>query len=308
MSKLNNYRTVTQADKFFSIYRYFLSEWLPLLPSPAYGWFLIAAQQRAVLPDGNSDVSPAALGQDIGVSAETIQKFLAHPLTRSFGGFRKDEGLIVDAPPLSPTHQAGLAAMLAAVPSLDLKQWVEQRNLRQLLTQSATEQSPLCLPGGMVWDVLKHVNQADIAPDTRQLCELIHHRIVHLSSFLMLTEYFRLKWVPLLGHEVAWLIALLRSQCFIADGTLVNTVSFEKQALARRLGISLDVLYEAIKSEHCHRFFSVVEQDESSISFEVQPWYGGEPLTPEDEAVLSQNKDGLPAGYVDFWTAFLDRK
>src|SRR5690606_28703766 len=46
-------------------------------------------------------------------------------------------------------------------------------------------------------------------------CDALYRRIVRTDKILVATQYFRTRWVPLLGPTRAWLILHLRARCYL---------------------------------------------------------------------------------------------
>jgi hypothetical protein len=123
------YNQIVQPDRVFTVSRYFLDYWLPLL-SPSLAWLIVAFRQRAFW-NGQRDwciVSQERIAREAGVSSRTARRqlssaymawFLAGQARRRF---RPDLGrkvydissyVVYQDDPLVPQHQAGLVALLA---------------------------------------------------------------------------------------------------------------------------------------------------------------------------------------------------
>ena len=125
------YTQIVQPERIFAVTDYFRRYWVPLLkPGPA--WLVVALRQRCFW-NGQSDwcvVSRERLAEESGVAVRTADGYLDLPLVGWFvtgrrprysrtkeGAKRRDwthYDLRLDEP-LTPAHQAGLAALAAEV-------------------------------------------------------------------------------------------------------------------------------------------------------------------------------------------------
>jgi hypothetical protein len=120
------------------------------------------------------------------------------------------------------------------------------------------------------------------------------------------TQYFRLKWRPLLGPMLSELIRELRQRCYFGKGkdpTRRNSFGVTYKQLAFALGVSERTLYRALERDETGRFKNeylnffikdmrvLKKYDEEKGKFINDKTqfviYLDEPLTPKDQARLS---------------------
>ncbi len=77
--------------------------------------------------------------------------------------------------------------------------------------------------------------------EVADLADQLSDRLLAPGDFILLRWYFLQNWLPLLGHDAAMLITLLRNQCFFNDetGEIRDSVWIHNglSTLAARLGI-----------------------------------------------------------------------
>ena len=92
-----------------------------------------------------------------------------------------------------------------------------------------------------VQDVVKSLVGRRLENDVADLADHLSDRLLAQGDFILLSWYFLQNWLPLLGHDAAMLITLLRNQCFFNDetGEIRDTVWIHGglSNLAARLGI-----------------------------------------------------------------------
>jgi len=92
-----------------------------------------------------------------------------------------------------------------------------------------------------VQDVVKSLVGRRLESEVADLADQLSDRLLAPGDFILLSWYFLQNWLPLLGHDAAMLITLLRNQCFFNDetGEIRDTVWIHGglPTLAARLGI-----------------------------------------------------------------------
>ncbi len=92
-----------------------------------------------------------------------------------------------------------------------------------------------------VQDVVKSLLGRRLEGEVADLADQLSDRLLAPGDFILLRWYFLQNWLPLLGHDAAMLITLLRNQCFFNDetGEIRDTLWIHNglSTLAARLGI-----------------------------------------------------------------------
>lgn len=112
------------------------------------------------------------------------------------------------------------------------------------------------------------------------------------------TQYFRRKWVPLLGASLAWVIMALRQHCYWSreTGEKRDWCLISQDELAAEAGISVATLKRLLKHEHAPRFIIDIthryrydpqkrKQVRRKSMYRIRM---DDPLTPEDEIKLKE--------------------
>ena len=207
--------------------------------------------------------------------------------------------IVMDAP-LAPVDQRGLAQFLTeqgaapGVSSAEIEPALEQLAGRQLgdlldlLDECASRFQP---PAS--WD--EHAFYPTVADvvlalgiqmngndgeGTRflDLCSRVQQALV--GQVYLGTQYFRQKWVPLLGHKLGLVVMQLRSMCFWNQDTLRDEVSIGTTRLAAASGCAAGWLRRAFKKPQAKQFFVVSGGPGRRPSFRVTLL---EPIAPQDE-------------------------
>lgn len=325
------YNQIVRPRQVFTISQYFLLHWLPLL-TPTSAWLIIALQQRSFWNHRQEwcVVSQDDLANDIGLTSRSLRDVAKRPYIDWFimpeQRYRYDAGkgrkvrdwkkysVYLDDP-LSPEHQAGLAALLQNIPFFALERVLEElinQPIGQLLSSlSAGQDTPSpCLAKGTVQAVAEFIFQTQLKDSHVQHCDELQRRIIGLSGrgpFLG-TQYFRLRWVPLLGCSLAWLVVLLRNDCYFDPKTQErrDQTTWRKVELARALGQTPRNLLNLIKHPHAGDFFEITDNTAQTLTFQVKLWQEREPLIPADRQKLVVNGYGIDpeSGQLDFWRLF----
>jgi len=118
-----------------------------------------------------------------------------------------------------------------------------------------------------------------------------YNQIVRPDDGFWASNYFRTKWVPLLGHRLAWLIIALRRRCHYS-GREWCEVSY--QELAAEIGVSRRTVIRLLQSEYARFFIQEVKQAHCYNPAKGKPMQKpnryrvqmDDPLTPEDQKRL----------------------
>jgi hypothetical protein len=122
--------------------------------------------------------------------------------------------------------------------------------------------------------------------EMRELCSELQRKIVAPEDQHVGTHYFRLNWVPLLGHLLAWKVVALRSRCYwnLETKELRDECEVWPRTLAEELGCSAKWVKSLSKRPYAGVFLQVLESGKKKpIKYWVQM---REPLTPDDQTVL----------------------
>jgi len=285
------YSATTRPDFRFVVSRYFIDEWVPLL-GPSLAWLIVGLRQQCFW-NRRRDwciVDKATLARETALDERTIERCFKKPFSDWFivdvshryqyrsqiGKKVRDKNryqLLLDEP-LSPRHQIGLAALLhelapantepllAALAALDALLALPH------LSDKITYTGPLLQPIQrrtvleVVADTLA-INLADLAGDERvilldQRCSELHNLIVQPNKIYVGWQYFRLEWVRLLGHALAWVIIYLRRHCFWdeASGELRDTLTVYKKNLAAAINQTPRNLANLMDNPYAPLFFT----------------------------------------------------
>ena len=82
-------------------------------------------------------------------------------------------------------------------------------------------------------------------------------RIIQPERGMFITQYFFLKWTPILGHSAAATVLAARSLCYWnpITGEMRNEVETEMDLLARRAAVSLRTVKDVLSSDMIRRYF-----------------------------------------------------
>ena len=124
------------------------------------------------------------------------------------------------------------------------------------------------------------------AVEMRRLCSELQRKIVNPDDRYTGTHYFRLKWVPLLGHLLAWKVVALRSRCYWnpETGELRDECEVPRKILAEELGCSPKWINQLQKHPGAGLFFRVLNSMKGKTpGYKVQM---RESLTPDDQVAF----------------------
>ena len=146
----------------------------------------------------------------------------------------------------------------------------------------------------------------------------IYNEIVKPDRVFVASQYFRQKWVPLLGPALAWVIIALRQHCYWSKDTghKRDWCLISQDELAAETGLSVATLKRLLKQEYADRFIIDVayryrydrekrKQVRKNSRYRLRM---DDPLVPEDEErlkkLLAEKLAGLnidpETGQLDF--------
>lgn len=212
---------------------------------------------------------------------------------------------IVLTPPLAPVDQHGLAQFLlengveaggdfgVAVPLLEELACRESLDdLLMLLGGCAERFSP---PPGWPAEVflstpldviralrLQMPAEERLREAAAHLCSQVHRALTRQPQPLLQTNYFRQRWVPRLGHTLALLVVVLRSQCFWDERTLRDTITMYPSEMAESIGLTSSRQVTCLLDKpDAQMFISVVESGRGRpVKAKILL---REPIVPEDQ-------------------------
>jgi len=135
----------------------------------------------------------------------------------------------------------------------------------------------------------------------------VYNEIVKPDKVFVATQYFRKRWVPLLGPALGWVITALRQHCYWnkSTGELRDWCLVTQQELADEVGVSVSTLKRLLQHEHAGRFITDVTHRyryDAGLQKRVRKpsMYRvrmDDPLVPEDEErlreLLAQRLSGI---------------
>jgi hypothetical protein len=134
-----------------------------------------------------------------------------------------------------------------------------------------------------------------------------YNELVKPDKVFVATQYFRQRWVPLLGPVLSWVIIALRQHCYWnkSTGEKRDWCLITQEELAAEVGVSVSTLKRLLQQEHAGKFILDVTQRyryDPNLRKQVRKksMYRirmDDPLVPEDEArlkeILAQKFSGL---------------
>ncbi len=330
---LTAYNAIVQPEKVFSVTRYFLDHWWPIL-GPAQAWLIIALRQRCFWNDRRDwcIVDSGVLAREAGIGRTTLFKAAGSddPVAWFFQRTRRrryDHAMgrevatsnrytVVLDDPLAVVHQRGLAARLhreierenadpvntvrALVRSLSE---MSPSEVHRVLSEAAGGDTPTRFEPGpyTVLDVVSWVlgrGWRERAPSLVEECERLQVHITQPGDKFLGTQYFRLHWGPSLGPALASVIIALRSRCYWnrESGELRNTVQLSWAELASAVGLTPRRVQQLTRRPKAALFFTLVSQGKGRVPIfrDIQM---RDPLVEADEpryqAALRQQESGF---------------
>jgi hypothetical protein len=312
------YQAIVQPDRIVRISRYLLEEWATSL-GPKRFWLVVALRQRCYL---NNDrdwcrCKLSRLARDAGVSRRWLCDLLQDPTDLIYRfildrnprkrRFSQSAGRSVSADsyyqvagddPLTPHHQSGLCQILLSAKQDGHRQVTEALqallempfdSLRAQLDEYGGQvQLDVWLP--TVRDVIQHTYGTVVAQQEHiaLLCSQLQSHITQPSLSVLITWYFRDKWLPLLKPALALMIVYLRAQCFYNPKTkeLRDTCVADWAGISRLLGVSDRQVRRLRRHPQLGQFLHSVENASQECTTKVQVEMHREPLVPEDQARL----------------------
>jgi hypothetical protein len=313
------YSAIVRPWRIFTVSQYFIRYWLPLL-KPSLAWLVIALQQRCYWNREDwCEVKIEKLAEDTGLGRRSIPRMMKsmyfpwfihkarqyrhHERLRRWV---RDKNRYTAFPddPLAPEHQIGLADILRDVGAVRLDETLQtlantpEQELRVLLEKRADVAigPPPNLPEGTVKAVAEHILSMPVGDEMHRCCDALQNRITHLGGPYVGTQYFRLKWVPILGPALAWLIVVLRNSCYYnrQTGEKRDECTWTKRDLAAALGQTTRHIFgRLVGSEHAHTFFQEIASGARRVTYRVVMWQEEEPMTPADLGPVKKQLPGL---------------
>jgi hypothetical protein len=323
----NRYNAITRPDFKFVVTRYFIDEWVPHL-GPALAWLVVGLRQQCFQNRRRNwcIVDKATLSLETALDERTIERCYKKPLSRWFileitrryryrhqiGKRVRDKNryqLLLDEP-LAPRHQLGLSAelkRLASNSSASLE--AAQSALQTLLNTpnltakiSYTEKIPKDLQSQSILELvsdafsldLEQYRGEDAAAKLSQQCAELYNQIVQPNKVYVGWQYYRLEWVRLLGHALAWLIISMRRRCYWdpTNEELRDHITIYKKELAAAIGQTPRNLINLMESSHASLFFTDLNPDSPrNKPKEYQVRMVDEPLTPHDQRLIASDME-----------------
>lgn len=125
-----------------------------------------------------------------------------------------------------------------------------------------------------------------------------YNQLVKPDKVFVATQYFRLRWVPLLGPALSWVIIALRQHCYWnkRTGEKRDWCLITYDELAEEVGVSVSTLKRLLQQEHADKFVldvtqryrydpNLQKQVRSKSMYRIRM---DDPLVPEDEARLKE--------------------
>jgi len=134
-----------------------------------------------------------------------------------------------------------------------------------------------------------------------------YNELVKPDKVFVATQYFRLRWVPLLGPALSWVIIALRQHCYWnkSTGEKRDWCLVSQEELADEIDISVSTLKRLLRQEHADKFIldithryrydpNLRKRVRNKSMYRIRM---DDPLVPEDEArlkkLLAQKLSGL---------------
>lgn len=324
------YNATTRPDFRFVVSRYFIDEWVPLL-GPSLAWLVVGLRQQCFW-NRRRDwciVDKATLSRETALDERTIERCFKKPYSSWFvieishryqyrtqiGKKVRDKNryqLLLDEP-LSPRHQLGLAALIRELAPADAEPLTATLSALDTLVAmphltdkiSYTGPIPDDLPRRSVLEIVADTLGLDLTrlgADARlvkldQRCAELYNLIVQPNKIHVGWQYFRLEWVRLLGHALAWVVIYLRRHCYWdeASGELRDTLSLYKKELAAAINQTPRNLANLMDNPYAAFFFTTPGADEAATGSEprnkptlYRVRMVDEPLTPADQEQVAQ--------------------
>jgi len=125
-----------------------------------------------------------------------------------------------------------------------------------------------------------------------------YNQIVQPDRVFVASQYFRKKWVPLLGHSLAWLIIALRQHCYYnrETGELRDWCLVTQEELAKEIGVTPRTIRRLLDRQFADWF---IREAHSQYRYDAragkrvrEPTFYrirmDDPLTPDDQELLRE--------------------
>lgn len=313
------YNARTRPDFKFVLTRYFIDEWVPVL-GPSLAWLVVGLRQQCFWNRRHDwcIVDKETLSNETGLDGRTIERCLKKPLSHWFvievahryryrhqiGKKVRDKNryqLLLDEP-LSPRHQIGLrtllqevaiskddhmeTALVAVQRVIETPHLLDKISYTGVIPKDLQRQTVLDLTSGVFDLSLEEYATDERVIKLEQQCTNLYNLIVQPNKIYVGWQYFRLKWVPLLGHALAWLIILMRRNCFWDEqqDELRDEFVVYKKDLAAAIGQTTRNLANLMDNPHTPLFFTTLNpNDTRNKPTHYRVRMVDEPLTPDDQ-------------------------
>ena len=293
---LTDYERTVKPHQRFLLPNYVVWYWVRKL-GPTLAWVVVSLQQACWrAKDDVCTISQAEIAEEIGVDRTTVIRALRHPLchwfiptvtTQNRGEHHlPNEYHVYTTPPLIPLHLSGLDHYLTETCLSNSVHEVTSplTHLLSLSTKDAVvlgehyvhNNDPLFNTTTPVVNLAtRHLPQSLNTEQRSTLAQQTDDLQIHLTNLghTEIRQYFRRRWVKLLGPALAWIVMALRSHCFYTHTTqeLRDTCTWSKNYLAAIIGQSSDSLRKGLltRNYYSSHFFKILNTQTRTIQFQV---------------------------------------
>lgn len=315
------YNQIVVPERVWGATRYFIRRWGPRL-GPTRFWTVIAARQLAYRNQHQDwfDAYNEQFAEEAHLSKahlKRIKEEMGHTDDVLSLYLTKDETRyeVIDGRPRPrpTTYHIRLDDLLTPEDANQLVSWLRQRkqghdpvDVIRLLNRAAnTIRTDLLAPPVSTatadaktqpittLSVVKAVWNKSVATNgqVKATAEMLQQYLI--GSPIYGTQYFRQKWLDILGAGPAFLVVYLRSLCYISDqaGEMRDTVTFTRPELAERLNVTsktltnwLDIIIGAVPTQALPPFLHLLENKRTPQNDVEYTYQVGlvDPLAPED--------------------------
>lgn len=315
------YNQIVVPERVWGATRYFIRRWGPRL-GPTRFWTVIAARQLAYrnarqdwFDAYNEEFAAEAhlskahmkrIKEEMGHTDDLLSLYLSKEDIRY-------EVIDGRPRPRPTTYHIRLDDLLTPEDANQLANWLRQRkqgsdpvDVVRLLNRAADTPrtdllaAPLAFPNDTnhsqpitTLSVVKAVWNKTVATNSRvkATAEMLQQYLIGAPIYG--TQYFRQRWLDILGAGPAFLMIYLRSLCFVSEqaGEMRDTVTFTRPELATHLGVTsktltnwLDTIDSVVPPQALPPFLHLLEskrtpQNEVEYTYQVALV---DPLVPED--------------------------
>mgnify|MGYP001197030459 CR=1 FL=1 len=284
----------------FKLDTFFIDHWLPLL-GPNRAWLVVTLQQalwRGSIPGLSADISQADLADQAGLSRKRVNELLNHdPLLRWFvptikqqvksGKQQNNRYQVRLSSPPTPALAAGLRREIETrlsggedLPAIVSALTGEAETAREaLLARLNDAAAGKAEPSQGITDIVQACAGGELDDPLRLAVPGLRRALLRPHQARLETHYFRRNWLPLLGSTAAWVVVVLRRDCYADENEVRDEVSLGKQVLAAKLGVSSATMKRLLKNEYLPRFFQMWQPDRYTLTGRIKMH---DPLTPAD--------------------------